>query len=134
VDNRFLYKFDCYACSAAPLTIYTVRAGVLIDVSTDPRFIPAHRDWLSQIDDTVDAKARWQSPGFLAGWMATKVRLGEGAAAWKELTAHWNLAKDQGEEVCPDGADPDKCARKLRKVMKFPDRLKLFLDQNGYKF
>jgi hypothetical protein len=134
VDNRFLYTFDCYACSAAPLTIYTVRAGAVIDVSTDPRFLPAHRDWLAQIEDTVDPKERWKSPGFLAGWVATRIRLGEGAAAWKELNTRWNFAKDAGEEVCPIVDDPDKCSRKVRKVMKFPERLKLFLDQNGYTF
>src|SRR5690349_9274937 len=32
VDNRFLYQFDCYACSAAPLTIRTVRNGQAVDV------------------------------------------------------------------------------------------------------
>ena len=134
VDNRFLYTFDCYACSAAPLKIYTVRAGAVIDVSADSRFLPAHRDWLAQIEDTVDPKERWKSPGFLAGWVAAKISVGEGAAAWKELNARWNFAKDAGEEVCPNGDDPDKCPKKLRKVMKFPERLKLFLDQNGYKF
>ncbi len=39
VDNRFLYTFDCYACSAAPLVIDTVRNGAVIDISTDPRFL-----------------------------------------------------------------------------------------------
>ena len=35
VDNRFLYQFDCYACSSAPLQIYTVRDGKSVDVTTD---------------------------------------------------------------------------------------------------
>ncbi len=50
VDNRFLYTFDCYACSAAPLVVYSVRNGAVVDVSTDPRYLPAHRDWLAQLE------------------------------------------------------------------------------------
>ena len=132
VDNRFLYTFDCYACSAAPLRIFTVRAGAVVDVSTDPRYLPAHRDWLAQLDQSVDPSTRWTSAGFLAGWVAEKIRVGEGADAWKELKAHWNYAQDPGEETCLTGGDLDTCPKGQKKVLKFPDRLKLFLDQNGY--
>ena len=132
VDNRFLYTFDCYACSAAPLVIDTVRNGKVVDVSTDPRYLTAHRDWLAQLNDSVEPSERWTSPGFLAGWVAAKVRVGEGADAWKELKAHWDYAHDQGEETCLTGADIDACPKGELKVMKFPDRLKLFLDRNGY--
>jgi len=38
VDNRFLYQFDCYACSSAPLQIYTVRDGKAVEVTTDKRY------------------------------------------------------------------------------------------------
>ncbi len=132
VDNRFLYTFDCYACSAAPLVIYTVRNGAVVDVSTDPRYLPAHRDWLAQLEELVDPSERWTSQGFLAGWVAAKVRVGSGAEAWAALKAHWDYAHDAGEETCLTGADIDACPKGKIKVMKFPDRLKLFLDQNGY--
>src|SRR5690606_22187736 len=66
VDNRFLYTFDCYACSAAPLVIYGVRDGRLVDLSGDRRFLAAHRDWLRQLEEGVDPADRWTSPGFLA--------------------------------------------------------------------
>jgi hypothetical protein len=134
VDNRFLYKFDCYACSAAPLTMTTIRNGALVDITTDPRFLPAHREWLKEIEDTVDPAERWQSPGFLAGWVAAKIRVGEGAGAWADLRAHWNLAKDEGEDVCLTGDDVDNCPKSQVRLMKFPDRLKLFLDQSGSTF
>jgi hypothetical protein len=134
VDNRFLYTFDCYACSAAPLTMTTVRDGEVIDVSTEARFLPAHRDWLEQIEEGVDPEQRWSSAGFLAGWVAAKVRVGEGADAFQQLTDNWNAAADPGEEVCVTGGDIDACAKKDRAVLPFPDRLKLFLEQNGYAF
>ena len=134
VDNRFLYTFDCYACSAAPLVIDTVRNGAVIDVSKDPRYLPAHRDWLAELEDSVEPADRWTSPGFLAGWVAAKVRVGEGADAWRQLKAHWDYANDAGEETCLTGADLDACPKDEIRVMKFPDRLKLFLDQNGYSW
>jgi hypothetical protein len=132
VDNRFLYQFDCYACSAAPLVIRTVRDGKAVDVTSDARYRKAHRDWLKQMEDEIDPAQRWSSPGFLAGWVAERARLGEGAAALKELDARWNLAKDEGEEVCLTGGEPENCARKNRTILKFPERLKLFLKQSGY--
>jgi len=132
VDNRFLYQFDCYACSAAPLVIMTVKGGKVADVSTDPRFLAANREWLGQIEDAVDPAERWTSPGYLAGWVAAKARVGEGEAAMREVRARWNLADDEGEEVCLTGGDPEDCAKKNRAVLKFPDRLELFLRQTGY--
>lgn len=134
VDNRFLYTFDCYACSAAPLTMTTVRDGKVIDISAEPRFLPAHRDWLKQIEEGVDPAQRWSSAGFLAGWVAAKIRVGEGPDAWQQLSANWNSAADPGEEVCLTGGDLDACAKKNRAVLSFPERLKLFLEQTGYAF
>jgi hypothetical protein len=66
--------------------------------------------------------------------VATRIRLGEGAAAWRELLDNWNLAKDTGAPACLTGAELEKCPRKSRKVLKFPDRLKIFLDASGYGF
>ncbi len=44
-----------------------------IDVTSgDPRYLPAHRDWLSQIEENVEPAQRWTSRGYLAGWVAAK--------------------------------------------------------------
>ena len=134
VDINFINRFDCTACSAAPRVIYTVRDGKVIDLTTDTKFLGAHRAWLKEIEDSIDPQERWKSPGFIAGWLGEKIRLGEGAEAWQEINSHWDFTTDEGEEVCPNGDDPDLCARKERKIMKFPERLRLFLASNGYKF
>ena len=134
VDQRFLYQFDCYACSAAPLQITTIRGGKAIDVSTERRFLDAHRDWLKQMEEDVDPAERWTSKGFLAGWVAERVRLGEGKEAFQALLDHWDLKSDEGEDACLTGGEPEDCPRKSRVHLKFPERLKLFLDQNGYAF
>ena len=131
-DNRFLYRFGCYACSAAPLIALTVRDGKAYDISANPGMLPAHRDWLGQIEDMVDPAERWTSPGFLAGWIAAKFRVGEGEAAWAALTDNWDFANDQGEEVCLTGQPLDECPRRQRAVLNFPERLKLFLEETGY--
>lgn len=132
VDNTFLYAFDCYACSAAPLVIQSVRNGVVVDLTTEPRFQKNHRDWLQQLETDADPETRWTSPGFLAGWVAQSARAGSGKAAFQQLLQHWDLAKDEGEETCLSGGDIDQCPKKDRKLLKFPDRLKLFLEQHGY--
>ncbi len=132
IDNRFLYAFDCYACSVGPLTVTTVRDGEAYDISADPRFLETHRDWLAQIEGFVDPDQRWSSRGYLAGWVAAKIRAGEGADAWQQLSANWDSAADQGEDVCLTGERLDLCPKKSRAVLKFPERLKLFLEQTGY--
>ena len=133
-DNRFLYKFDCYACSAAPLIIFTVRGGAAVEVSSEPRYLAAHRDWLDEIEQAVEPAERWASPGFLAGWLAGKARVGGGAAAWAEINARWDFAEDPGEQTCLTGGEPETCAKRALKVLSFPERLKLFLDETGYRF
>ncbi len=132
VDNRFLYAFDCYACSAAPLVIRTVRGGEALDVSEDPSFQDRHREWLRTLVENEDAANLWTDPGFIAGWVAAKARIGEGAAAFREFTGRWNLAADEGEEWCTVDVDFDACPADRKKVLKFPDRLRQFLGWTGY--
>jgi hypothetical protein len=134
VDINFINRFDCTACSAAPRAIYTVRDGNVVNLTKDTRFLAAHRAWLKELEDSIEPDAKWTSPGFLAGWLGEKILLGEGADAWQQINAHWDATKDEGEEVCPNGDDPDTCDKKDRKVLKFPERLRLFLTANGYKF
>jgi hypothetical protein len=89
-----------------------------------------HREWLRQIEAGISPDERWTSRGFLAGWVAASARVGKGAEAWDRLNAKWDHASDEGEEVCPTGGEVEDCPK--RAVLKFPERLKLFLEQNGY--
>jgi hypothetical protein len=134
VDGNFINRFDCTACSAAPRVIYTVKAGNVIDLTTDPKFLDAHRAWLKVLEANIDPDQQWKSPGFLAGWLAEKIRVGEGADGWQALNTHWDAAHDAGEPSCPNGDDPDQCDAKDVKTLKFPERLRLFLQAAGYKF
>ncbi len=131
-DGAFLYAFDCYACSAAPLVIREVRDGKVVEVSSEPRFLKNQRDWLAELEANADPATRWSSPGFLAGWVAQSVRAGQGAAAFQALNDHWDFAADAGEMTCLSGDDLGACPKRERKLLKFPDRLKLFLGRHGY--
>ncbi len=132
IDNRFLYQFDGYAASIGPLQVLTVRRGAAVDVSTEMQYLAAHRAWLARLEEDWTGPERWTSPGFLAGWVAARQRVGEGRAAWDELNANWDHAADAGEEVCRIDKPVEECPRRQKAVLKFPDRLKLFLEQNGY--
>jgi len=78
-DNAFLYTFGCYACSTAPLQVLTVEDGEVKTVSADPRFRPAQESYLkSMITEVPDEEVN----GFLAGYVAEKILLGDGKGAW----------------------------------------------------
>jgi hypothetical protein len=112
--------------------IIGVREGRAFDLSAEPAFRAAHRDWLLRLEESISDTERWTSPGFLAGWVATKIRVGEGEDAWRQLNANWDLAADQGEEVCLKPMDIEDCPKRSRVVLSFPERLKLFLKRTRY--
>ena len=129
-DNGFLYAFDCYACSSAPLVIHAVNAGKVVDVSRKPVFEPVHRAWLADMDRRLAEAERDFSPGFFAGWIAEKALLGEGYEAWETMMKAYRGYTDEGFESCPE-ARPD-CAETERRTLRYPDALKVFLKQAGY--
>lgn len=133
VDNAFLYQFDSYAGSAGPLQILTVEAGEVVDTSTDPRFLDAHREWLGEIEGWAVSPERWTMPGWIAGWVAAKVRVGEGDEAWRELQANWVATPDNAVEVCLDGGDSFNCAPSRVARLPFPEALAAFLNDHGYE-
>ncbi|PTW62406.1 hypothetical protein C8N35_101449 [Breoghania corrubedonensis] len=129
-DNAFLYAFDCYACSSAPLALYAVKAGKVVDVSRNPAFEPVHRAWLADMETRLAEATRDFSPGFFTGWIAEKAILGEGFEAWETMMTAYRGYADEGFESCPV-AKPD-CADNERRKLSYPDTLKVFLKQQGY--
>ncbi len=133
VDQRFLYAFDCYACSAAPLTIQTVRGGEIVDVTRDPSFQPKLRKWAKALEGWRQSNGEFQ-PGFYAGWIAAKSLVGEGPEAWAAMMKAYDPAKDDGVETCRDTGLFGECNASQRVTVPFPKALKAFLDANGYTF
>lgn len=130
-DNAFLYTFGCYACSTAPFKVLRLEDGKLVDISTDPAFRDHHLESLQRI-------LEWAAPdmdanGFLAGYVAQKILLGEGAQAWKFMVKQYDRKNDWGLEECSLKVNgKGECpGRKVK--LSYPDALKRFLNMNGYK-
>jgi hypothetical protein len=39
-DDRFLYRFSCYACAGAPIRVFKLVEGALVDVTMSPLYRP----------------------------------------------------------------------------------------------
>ncbi len=133
IDNAFLYAFDCYACSAAPLKVLSVKNGGVIDVTREARFEKKHRTWLKAMESWGSDRNGEFAAGYYAGWVAQKTLLGEGNEAWNALNAAYKGASDPGHEICRDGRPVGDCKTKDQITVPFPKALRSFLDNNGYK-
>ena len=130
-DNAFLYTFGCYACSTSPFKVLRLQDGKLVNASTDPAYRDHHIASLKRI-------LEWAAPdtdanGFLAGYVAQKILLGEGAQAWKFMVKQYDRKNDWGLEKCSLKVNgKGECpGRKVK--LSYPDALKRFLNMNGYK-
>jgi len=128
-DNNFLYAFACYACSEAPLQVLALKDGKIANVSTDPRFKKAHAAWLRNMIVGVPEE---EVNGFLAGYVAQKIRLGEGKQAWDLMLKYFDRNTDWGLEYCEQERDENgDCPGETIKST-FPQALERMLNKNGY--
>lgn len=129
-DNRFLYAFGCYACSAAPLQVLRLENGEITDASARPEYREAHRAWLVNMLGYNGGGE--EANGFLAGYVAQKIRLGEGEPAWDFMLEHHDRESDWGLEVCSQEPDArGDCPGETRRL-DFPQALARFLERAGY--
>jgi serine protease Do len=130
-DNAFLYSFDSYANSYAPVVYSQLAGDRLVDLSTtDSIHDELERD-LAYIEyDAKTDPARWNSNGFLAGWVASKIRLGQGEDAWTVMLENFNHKAAGSVQEC----DPDlaECDKQLAETISFPKALAKFLQETGY--
>ncbi len=127
-DESFLYAFGCYACSAAPLQVSAIESGEVRDATFEPRFLAKHREYLAQLEEGLELSEA--ENGFLAGWVAQKIIVGEGETAWADMLMAYDREDDWGLGFCPDGTTD--CPEEDLVVRPFPDVLKDFLGERGY--
>ncbi|MFT3986474.1 hypothetical protein [Aestuariivirga sp.] len=133
VDNAFLYAFDSYAASFAPMQIWQLRGGKIANVTKDEKFRAALRRDLAGMEFQVKLNPELlHARGYLAAWVATKIELGEGDAAWKVMLANYEKTSDFETQVCTTGGDVNDCPQDKLKTVPFPEALAAFLKQNGY--
>ena len=133
VDNSFLYAFDSYAGSIAPVKISKFQNGKVEDVSEMPTMRGRLVQDLAGME--FEAKTRpdlWKQNGFLAGWVASKIRLGEGEEAWRKVAANMDLKSDFGPQECTTGQKVGDCPVDNLKPIPILKGLASFLKENGY--
>ncbi len=133
VDNNFLYAFDSYAGSVAPIHISKFRDGKIEDVTEEPAMQARLKQDLAGIEYAAKVDpGMWKLNGFLAGWVASKMRLGQGTDAWQVVTE--NMASDTGfgPQECTSGQSVDDCPADNIKSIPVLKALADFLKENGY--
>ncbi len=132
-DNAFLYAFNSYAGSLAPLRIHRLVGDRLVDVTKEPKF---QKRLLQELySDEEHAKENgddWHSNGFLAGWVANSLLTGRGNAAWTKMLANYDRNSDFGPEKCTSNLPLDKCPEDKRIKLAFPFALRQFLAEHSY--
>jgi serine protease Do len=133
VDNHFLYAFDSYAGSFAPVQIYRLKAGKIVDATDEPAMRPRLVQDLAGMEYDASVQPEiWKYNGFLAGWVAAKIRVGQGDEAWARFMK--NYQKDNGfnQQTCTTGQKVDECPQDKLKNIPVPKALAGFLRENGY--
>ena len=133
VDNSFLYAFDSYAGSFAPVRINQLRGGALKDVSNENVFRPQLKRDLARMEFAASLDATlWKSNGFLAGWVAAKQRLGQGEDAWGTALENLDRNSDFGPQLCKTGKPIDQCDFEDMERIPVARALAEFLSERDY--
>ena len=133
VDNRFLYAFDSYAGSFAPIKIARFVDGKIEDVTDRPEMKSRLAQDLAGLEFSAkNNKDLWKSNGFLTGWVASKIRLGQGDEAWAKFMANYDKASDFGPQICTTGQKLDDCPSDKLQAQPIPEGFAQFLKDNGY--
>ena len=133
VDNAFLYAFNSYAGSMAPIKIYKWRDGKIEDASFEPemrgRLVQdlAGMEWQAKLQPDL-----LKANGYLAGWVAAKIRLGQGDEAWNTFISNYDKKSDFGPQSCTSGQKINDCPAENLNLIPIPKALARFLRDNGY--
>lgn len=133
VDNTFLYAFDSYAASFAPLRLSRLIGSRLEDVTADAKWNGrllqdvAGMEFLAKLDSSL-----YSSNGFLAAWVAQKIRLGQGKQAWQKMLKSYDRTSDFGPQECLVDVSLENCPPEQLRPVPFPQALAEHLRTNGY--
>jgi hypothetical protein len=129
-DDRFLYTFAAYAFSRSPPFVRNVVHGVVIDVSTAPRYRPQYQSQLADAQKDCEQKSNGACPAFVA----IAARLGLADQAWPIMLSHFDRTSDWTlptachvplqDSQCPKGEEIE--------FRTYPEALRWFLGATGY--
>lgn len=124
-DNSFLYKFSSYAASFPPSLVLSFRNGELQDTTRQHPKELRSRAWQMYQSFLEAKKGNYPVNGFLAGYVAQKILLGEYQQGWDFMLAHYDKTSDWGLDEIQDG-------ERVPKYPDFPTALRAFLIEQGY--
>ena len=104
--------------------------GAVKNVTSEPSFRPAHASYLKGMIENVPED---DTNGFLAGYVARKILLGEGQQAWDLMLAYYDKASDWGLDACDQPLNEDGECPGQEVKLSFPEALERMLKENGYK-
>jgi hypothetical protein len=123
-DNRFLYRYSCYACAAPPVRVFKLVAGTLADVTSSPLYrsldekdLPSFREGCANHDN-----------GACASYVEAASRLGRRDEAWAFMLEHYDRKSDWGLKDCALMDGNGNCRVEIQ-YKSYPDALEAFLQQ-----
>ena len=132
-DQAFYGTFAPDAETAAPVRIHKLVVDQIVDVTEEPEYREHLLEALARIEAAAKADDRlWHNNGFLAGWVAAKILVGQGQDAWPTMLKTYDRAPDFGPQECLTGRATVSCPDDKRVRVDFPIALKAFLVEHGY--
>ena len=123
-DDRFLYRYSCYACAAPPMRVFKLIQGALADVTLSPLYRPRDERDLPNFQQGCAS----HDNGACASYVAAASRLGHRDEAWRFMLDHYDRKSDWGLKDCALHDDKGNCLADIQ-YKSYPDALAGFLQQ-----
>jgi hypothetical protein len=123
-DDRFLYRYSCYACAAPPMRVFKLIQGTLADVTLSPLYRPRDEKDLPNFQQGCAN----HDNGACASYVAVASRLGRRDEAWRFMLDHYDAKTDWGLKDCALNDNKGNCLADIR-YKSYPDALAAFLQQ-----
>ena len=123
-DDRFLYRYSCYACAAPPMRVFKLIQGALADVTLSPLYRPRDERDLPNFQQGCAG----HDNGACASYVAAASRLGRRDEAWRFMLDHYDRKSDWGLKDCALHDDKGNCLADIQ-YKSYPDALAGFLQQ-----
>ncbi len=121
-DDRFLYRYSCYACAGTPVRVFKLIEGTLADVTMSPLFRGLDE---KDLPDFKQGCANHDN-GACAAYVAAASRLGRHDQAWQFMLDHYDRNSDWGLTDCALRGGGGKCVARVQ-FKSYPDALTAFL-------
>ena len=118
-DDRFLYRYSCYACAAPPLRVFKLVEGTLADVTASPLYRSLDEKGLAEFPARLRQSRQWRLR------LLCRRRVAPGTPR-RSLEIHAGSLRPQKrlgiEGLRPDGRQRGNCLAEIQ-YKSYPDAL-----------